>query len=202
MSIEETATKLLAKASGGGNMLTDIMSSPFKLLKGIISTPFATLGGIGKGIWNRTLGNPLSILVTGGLIAFTARFMPDVIRWLPININGKPVGETMAEHARDGGFPAIAKDSLLAALAVNTVIGGTFGAVNEAVTSASGDKGMAEKTGNVLGAVGTLGVIGYLVYKAVNRNEIKYNGHEDASPKTPVPTPAASLPATKENVIQ
>lgn len=198
--VTDVATKALTKvASGGKNALGSILSAPLDLLKGAITSPFAAIGNMGKGIWNRTIGNPLSVLATSGVIALVAKFIPDVIRWFPMNINGKPVGETMAEHARDGGFPAVLKDSLLAGVAVNAAIGGLTGAVGGSVGNASGDKSAAEKTGNVLGAIATLGGIGYLAYKAVNREKIEYNPHEDADPKIPPVTPPVPAHPAKDN---
>jgi hypothetical protein len=197
------AEKIADKVEDAGKgFFGKLISAPFDFIKGAISAPFGALLGLGKGVWSGTVGNIGGIAMGTGVITLLTQFAPDLIAWLPLKVNGKKVGETMADHAREDGFPGIIKDALLASVAFNGALGGLKGAVGGTMGDADANAPAAKKAGNIMGTVGTLGLLGVLAFQAVNSSKVGFVANDDnATPKTPNVTPAATADAAKAKII-
>lgn len=176
----------------GKGWLGNIISWPFGLIKGAVMAPFRAIGGMFKGIYNSTIGNIFGVLTTGGVITAAAKITPDLLMAVPLPGTDKKAGEIMAEHAQQGGTPAIIKDAMIASVVLNAAKGAVGGALGGVMDSGGGkDTPGAEKIGSVLATVATVAGAGMLAYSAVKSNSIGFSGNADASAaQTPPNTPS------------
>lgn len=173
------------------SFLGRLFSAPLNFIKGIVMAPINGIVGVGKGIFNSTLGNPVTVLLTSGAIAGLKVFAPTLVEWLPFGLGGKKVGHKLGEDAIEGGFPAVLKDSLIAGVAINGTLGAVKGAFGGSMENATTEQSGAAKAGGVVGGLATLGILGAMAVSALKHNEISYMGNGDSGTKTPDATPAS-----------
>ncbi len=189
-----------ATEPAGGGFFSDLLSSPFRFLKGLLMAPINGVVGIGKGIFSNTIGNPLGVLMNSAIGLGLIKFAPDLVAWLPFKLGDKKVGQVVADHMVEGGTPAAIKDSLIAGVAISAVMGAGRGALSAGVDTAEGD--VAGKIGGGIGTVATLAGLGMLAFAAMKDKNVGFGGEGDAAAtKTPAPTPAATA-ATKGKTKQ
>jgi hypothetical protein len=80
-----------AVKEGGGNFITRLLMVP---INGV--------SGLGKGLWDNTIGNISGTMVTTAIIAGITMFAPSLLAWLPFNVGHKKVGETLGEGYAQG----------------------------------------------------------------------------------------------------
>lgn len=193
-----------ATADAGGGFFNDLISSPWRLIKGLFSGVVNVPVGILKGIFSNTIGNPFGVLTNGAIVAVIAKFAPDIIKWLPLKFGDKSVGEIMGEHAsplNGDGFPGLVRDSLIAGVATSALVGAGKGALGGVAESFSSDdpNDTAGKIGGSIGGIAAAGGLAFLAYNALKNSDIGFVGAADTSgSKTPDKTPLpAEGPASK-----
>lgn len=192
----------VADKATGGNFFSTLLNAPIDFAKGLISAPLSALLGLGKGVFNGTLGNIGGVVAGTGIGMLILNFAPSLVEKLNIKVNGKNAGQKLADDARDGGFVNNLKNAGLVSLAVNGAIGGISGAVGGATSGGGENKSGASKVGQVLGGLGTVGLIGVLAFTAVNSNKVGFAGTADnTTPKTPDPTPGNPAPETNKTKV-
>lgn len=159
-------------------------------LMSILKAPFNIVGGLGKGVWDGTIGNLSGLLFSGAAFAGIATFAPQLVKWLPFKVNGKKLGDALGEKLEEGGTGELLKQSAIAALAVNGIIGGVKGTLGGVSETVSGEEtSVAGKTVNVLTGGAVAIAIGALAMNAMKKNDIGYTGNSDQGSKTPPTTP-------------
>lgn len=187
----------MAQGEGAKKLAENVTETITNSGKGFFSSILAVIAGLGKGVWGGTVGNIPGLLMTALTCFGMVKLAPDVVKWLPLKVGGKKVGQQLMDHIEKGGDRAMLMDVGLAALAINGTIGGLSGVFGETMGNISNkDTGGMGKVGSVLGTAAVLGGIGLLAFKAVKSNDIGYAGTADiASAQKPDNLPAKP-PAT------
>jgi hypothetical protein len=185
MGGETQAGQLVEKA-------TAVVKESPGFLMSILKTPFNVVGGLGKGVWDATVGNLSGLLMTFAGFAGITYVAPELVKWLPFKVKGKKIGETLGEKLEEGGDSEWLKQSALAALAVNGVIGGVKGTLGGVSESVSGEStSVMNKTMGFIGGGAVAVAIGALAMNAIKKNDIGYAGNSDvATNKQPNIAPA------------
>ena len=174
-AVEKTAKKA---AAAGGNFISRFFSS---ILGG--------LGGLGKGAFGNTIGNPLGVLMNSGLVALAAKIAtPDAVAWV-LSKMGK-TGEDIAADLVQGGTGALVKYSLITGTAINAVTGGVGGAVGGIASGGAGqEEGFLGKAASVIGGALLITGVTLVATGKIDKNGIHFSGDGSTSPAPTPPKP-------------